>query len=184
MAISLQDQLLKAGIASKTQAKNAKAEKRKSKKSKQPTAADVAADQTAAAAAVAALLAKPEKDPALNHQRQQEQQQKAAAAEVRQLIAQHQETLPKDADVRYNFAHEKQVKALWVTQDQFNRLARAQLRITWFDNSYAVIAADAVSRIEARLAGVVLPLPEGTESSNQEDDDYYAQFEIPDDLMW
>ena len=182
MAISLQEQLLKAGVASKAQAKQAKQDKRKQAKQQKGTAqADPALDQQAVLEA--ARQAKQEKDRELNRQRQQEQAQKAAVAEVRQLLQQHAVTLPRDGETRYNFVHEKKVKSLWINAALLNQLARTQLLIAFFDQHYYLIPADIAERIEARLPEVILPRP-APEQTTPAEDDPYADYQIPDDLMW
>ncbi len=182
MAISLQEQLLKAGVASKAQAKQAKQEKRK--KAKQPKGAastDQAVEQQAALEA--ARQAKQEKDRELNRQRQQEQAQKASLAEVRQLLQQHAVALPRDGETRYNFVHEKKVKSLWINTALLNQLARAQLLIAFFDQQYYLIPAAIAERVAARLPEAILPRPVPEQTAPAEDDPY-ADYQIPDDLMW
>lgn len=181
MAISLQEQLLKAGVASKAQAKQAKQDKRKQAK-QQKNSAQAEPQVDAQAALEAARLAKQEKDRELNRQRQQEQAQKAALAEVRQLVQQHAVALPRDGETRYNFVHEKKVKALWINNSLLNQLARGQLLIAFFDQQYSLIPAPIAERIAARLPDAILPRP--AEQASVEEDDPYAEYQIPDDLMW
>lgn len=176
MAISLQDQLLKAGVANKQQAKKAKQAKKKQKNT--PAAEDSSQQQ---AALEAARKAKAEKDRELNRQRQAEQSQKAAAAEVRQLLNQHRVALPDNGETRYNFVHEKKIKSLWVNNGMLSQLARGQLRVAVLDEGYILIPADVVERIEQRIPGTVLPCPEPEKPA---EDDPYAEYQIPDDLMW
>lgn len=181
MAISLQEQLLKSGVASKQQANKAKTAKRK--QAKKQKGGQAANDQAARQAEIArAREEKAAHDRELNQKRLQEQEDKARQAEVRQLLDQHAETWSdKDASVRYQFAHDKAVKSMWVPQAVFDQLARGQLRIAFFDNKYRFVPRDIIERIESRVPGVILPLPAGVE---EEMDDAYADYQIPDDLMW
>jgi len=176
MAISLQDQLLKAGLANKQQAKKAKQQKKKEKKGQAPVD-----DGEQQAALEAARKAKLEKDRELNRLREAEQAQKAAVAEVRQLLKQHAIRLPERAETRYNFVHEKTIKSLWIDPSLLNQLARGQLLIAFFDDRYLVIPAEIGDRIDLRLPNVVLPRPEPEQPA---EDDPYADYRIPDDLMW
>lgn len=179
MAVSLQDQLLKAGIANKQQAKQAKQEKRK--KAKQKKGSAPAPEQDQQAALEAARLAKQEKDRELNRQRQQEQAQKARLAEARQLIQQHAVRLPRDGETRYNFVHESKIKSLWIDNTLLNQLARGQLRIVCFEQQYSLVPAEIAERIEERLPGTLLARPK---DETPAEDDPYADYQIPDDLMW
>ncbi|MBV1790044.1 DUF2058 domain-containing protein [Marinobacterium sp. D7] len=176
MAISLQDQLLKAGIANKQQAKKAKQQKKKEKKGQ---ATVNTGDQQAALEA--ARKAKADRDRELNRQREAEQAQKAATAEVRQLLEQHAVRLPANGETRYNFVHDKTIKSLWIDEALLKQLARGQLLIAFFDGRYQAIPAEIGDRITQRLAGVVLPRPETEQPA---EDDPYAEYQIPDDLMW
>ena len=181
MAGSLQDQLLKAGLANKKQAKQAKDHKRKQAKQKRAGQIKVDEERQRQEAIEAARLEKLERDRELNRQRQAEQARKAALAEVRQLIETHRLPLPRDAELRYNFVHGKTIHHLYLEQKQIDQLARGQLRIAAFEDQYHLIPADIVERIEARLPDVVLPLPK---EDKPDPDDPYADYQIPDDLMW
>lgn len=181
MAGSLQDQLLKAGLANKKQAKQARDHKRKQAKQKRAGQASIDEERRRQEAIEAARLEKIERDRELNRQRQAEQAQKAAQAEVRQLIETHRLPLPKDADLRYNFVHGTIIRHLYLEQKQIDQLARGQLRIAVLDDQYHLIPAEIVERIEARLQNVVLPRPK---EEKPDPDDPYADYPIPDDLMW
>jgi uncharacterized protein YaiL (DUF2058 family) len=180
MAGSLQDQLLKAGLANKKQAKQAKEHKRKTTKQKRSGQA-VDEQQQQQAALEAARKAKAERDRELNLQRQQEQAEKAAQAEVRQLIESHRLALPHNAELRYNFAHGSKIHHLYLDQKLIDRLARGQLRIAFLDDSYHLVPAEIVERVEQRQANVILPRPV---DDTPAEDDPYADYVIPDDLMW
>lgn len=180
MAGSLQDQLLKAGLANKKQAKQAKEHKRKKTKQKRSGQA-VDEQQQQQAALETARQEKAARDRALNLQRQQEQAQKAALAEVRQLIEAHSVPLPRDAEQRYNFAHGSKIHHLYLDQKLIDRLARGQLRIAFLDDRYHLVPTEIVDRIEQRQEDVILPRPA---NETPDEDDPYADYVIPDDLMW
>lgn len=180
MAGSLQDQLLNAGLASKQQAKQAKQQKRK--KAKQQKAGKAEDDQQRQREALeAARKAKAEKDRELNLKRQQEQSDKARRSEVQQLIEAHQVKLPDDSELRYNFVEGTTIRHLYVDQRQLDQLARGQLRIASLDGQHKVVPADIAARIEQRLEDIILPLPK---DDTPDEDDPYADYVIPDDLMW
>lgn len=175
MAISLQDQLLKAGVASKQQANKAKAQKRKSKKQAQPT-------QSESERLAQQRADKQQHDRLLNQQKAAEQAQRADQAAARQIILQYQLALDQDAPIRYSFVDGKQIKYLYVTGAQQNQLARSQLVICKLDQRYTILPASAAEKVAQRQPEWVLH--NQASSSKTEDDDYYAQFTIPDDLMW
>ncbi|MBR9830453.1 MAG: DUF2058 domain-containing protein [Oceanospirillales bacterium] len=180
MAGSLQDQLLKSGLANKKQAKQANEHKRK--KAKQKKAGTAVDDKQAQQAALeAARQEKAAHDRELNLQRQQEQAQKAALAEARQLIEAHRLRLPQKAETRYNFAHGSTIHHLYLDQKLIDQLARGQLRIAFMDASYHLVPAEIVDRVEKRQPDMILPRPV---DDTPDADDPYADFAIPDDLMW
>jgi len=180
MAGSLQDQLLKAGLASKQQAKQAKQQKRKKAK-QQKSGQAVDENQQQREQLEAARQAKAARDRELNLKRQQDQAEKATLSEVRQLIEAHRVGLPKDSDLRYNFAHGSTIHHLYVDSKQLEQLARGQLRIACYEGVYSLVPGDIAERIEQRLQDIILPRPV---DDTPADDDPYADYAIPDDLMW
>ncbi|KAA0874198.1 DUF2058 family protein [Nitrincola tapanii] len=180
MAGSLKDQLLKAGVASKQQAKKAQLDKRKQAKQKQ-----IDPQQQAAAAAVeAARLAKAEKDRALNEARQAEQLERAKMAEIRQLAEQHQVTLPKQGEVKYNFVYENNVKSLWIDKSLQQQLSRQQLKIVALEGRFYLVPSDIADRILARNPKALVQDEAEHKARIAAEEAEYAGYEIPDDLDW
>lgn len=180
MAGSLQDQLLKAGIANKQQAKKATIDKRKQKKQ---------APQQAEAERIERLEVieaqrkeKAERDRLLNEARKAEQEQKAIDAQVKQLIERHQVKPSERAETRFQFVDGTTIKSIYVDEAMLPTLARAQLRVARFGSSYALIPAVVAEKIEARRPEVLIPLSSDQQASDE--DDPYAEYVIPDDLMW
>lgn len=172
--VSLQDQLLKAGVASKAQANKANAAKRKQKKQTTPPAGQQAALE-------AERQKKAQRDKALNQAREEEKARKAAQAEARQLIEQHQLALPEEAEIRYNFIDGTQIKYLWITPALQNQLARGRIMIIKQEKSYHLLPAEAAKKIEQRQPDWVLQPPPSQLTAEEAS---YAEHPIPDDLMW
>ncbi|OZB80436.1 MAG: hypothetical protein B7X28_06725, partial [Halothiobacillus sp. 13-55-253] len=89
-----------------------------------------------------------------------------------------------EGSVRYHFADNGTVKTLGVNHQTHQRLGCAQVRIARFDGGYALIPAIAAEKIEQRDADVLIAVPQAEVPLSKEDQDYYAQFDVPDDLMW
>ena len=176
MAISLQDQLLKAGLANKQQAKKAKAQKKKT--TKQDSAASSAERQSNLEKA---RLEKTERDKALNKQREEEKAKKALEAEARQLIEHHKIQISDKAEIAYRFADGKLIKNLYVTQELYNQLVRSQCVISKLDEKYYLIPLAVADRVETRQPGWIIRIKP---AEQVEEDDPYAAYAIPDDLMW
>ena len=100
MGNSLQDQLLKAGLADEKQAKKARAAKVPKKRGKKSERAPALSES--ARSARQSMAEKAEKDRALNEQRKAEAERKAKLAQVRQLVERNRLTRD-EAGIAYNF---------------------------------------------------------------------------------
>lgn len=182
MAGSLKDQLLKAGIASRKQAKEAELDKRRKRKKGQkgPTREDV----ERAAAIEAARREKLEKDRELNERRKQEQAERALRAEVRQLAEQHAIQPPRDAEVRYNFVWENKVHSLWIDPPLRSQLAAGTVALVALDPTFVLVPAPVAERIRERDPEAIVRTADEPDSTPSAEDDPYADFPIPDDLHW
>jgi len=182
MAGSLKDQLLKAGIASRKQAKEVELEQRRKRKQGQKGPAKE--DLERAAAIEAARLEKLEKDRELNERRKHEQAERATLAEIRQLAKQHGIRPPREADVRYNFVWENRVRSLWIDEPLRAQLAAGTLALVAVDQAFVLVPAAIGERICQRAPGVLVQTDEGPSRKSGDEDDPYANFPIPDDLHW
>jgi len=176
---SLQDQLLKAGLVDEQKLKQARTDKRKRQK-KAAAAADSHPEEERRQAREAAAQ-KARRDRELNRLHQEEARRKAETNELRQLI--HTNRLPRrDGDVSYNFQDGQAFKRIYVTADQQRGLAQGRLAIVRQDTGYEVVSASVAARVSTRDPSLVLvqnqPGSDGLEDSD------YADFKVPDDLMW
>lgn len=156
MSDSLRDQLLKAGLVSRTQV--AEAERRQNrdrhqqaKSGAQPGADDEKKRRTAAAA----QAAKAARDRELDEKRREKIEARARAAEIRQLVEQH--ALPRpEGDEYYNFIAGKRIRRVAVNTELLGKLERAVIDF-----------------------GTGSGAPEAVD-----EDDPYRDFVVPDDLRW
>lgn len=190
MAISLQDQLLAAGLTNKKKAKQA-AKSRKKQDHLQRTGQDNEIDQLRDQAAQKKQK-KADTDRQLNAQKDRQAQQKAILAQIRQLINTNAITTDT-AEVKYQFVDGKKVKQLYVDQPIWDRLSRGQLAIiaTHSEPAYSIIPLPVAEKIEQREQlqedqgslkfNIIIAQSEEPELA---EDDPYAAYQIPDDLMW
>lgn len=179
---SLQDQLLKAGLVDKKTAKQIDKDKRKQKKVAKKSAAPQV-DETKLAAQQA-RAEKAARDRELNAQREAAAQQKAIAAQIKQLIERNKQpkgTTGKD-DVAYHFTFENKIKKLYVSAAVQDHLIAGRLQIVGEGESFEVVPRVVAEKIAERNPAMVVMPPES--SSAVDEDDPYAGYEIPDDLMW
>ncbi len=176
---SLQDQLLQAGLVDKRKAKKLNKEQRKEAKvrHKGPLQPDENKEQ-----AKRALQEKADRDRQLNKQQQAEAQRKAIKAQIIQLI-QMNRIARERGDIAYQFKDGNTIKKLYVTQQLQKDLINGRLAIAKLANGYELLPAPAAEKILQRDASVIVLLNRD-ERPMVDEDDPYAAFQIPDDLMW
>jgi uncharacterized protein YaiL (DUF2058 family) len=171
---SLQDQLLKAGLIDEQKLKQARTGKRKAQKKG-------VVDDQARARARQAEAEKAARDRELNRRQQEEARCRAEANELRQLIHTHR-LLRRDGEIPYSFQAGQALKRIYVTAEQQRGLAQGRLAIVRQDNGYEVIPAEIAERVRARDASLVLV--HNTTGQEPAEDADYADYKVPDDLMW
>lgn len=186
MGGTLQDQLLKAGLADKKQAQKAKKERHKQVKAKQKNKKAVIEDEAKIAAELA-LTAKQEKDRKLAQQQRQVTQQKDIKAQVINLIKVNVQ--PKNnGDVVLNFTHNNVVKRLYVSQRTYKDVTQARLAIvSYIENEYELVPLPVADKIQTRMPEAVIYIADTADdnrSQAEDNDDWYADYDIPDDLVW
>jgi uncharacterized protein YaiL (DUF2058 family) len=177
---SLQDQLLKAGVVDSKKAKKIQQDKRKEAKSRpkgqaQPDEAKELARQ--------ALAEKAERARELNRQQQAQSEKKAIQAQIVQLIKLNR--INRDqGDVAYQFTDGKKIKKMYVTARLQDELIRGRIAIARLGDSYELIPTPAAEKILQRDQHVIVALNRAAATLEVEEDDPYADYQIPDDLMW
>lgn len=176
--MSLQDQLLKAGLVDEKKANKAKKAKHQQAKKKQKNKIETVDE--AKLAAERAQAEKVERDRQLNLQRKAEAERKALAAQVRQLIEMNRQHA--DGDIAYSFTDGSLVKNLYVTETQQRQLSNGRLCIVKLDEGYELIPTSVAEKIRQRDETTQILSNQPTETPDE--DDPYAEFQVPDDLMW
>lgn len=179
---SLQDQLLKAGLIDTKKAKQANKEKRKETNVARRTSEPVVDELKQQVELTRSEKA--ERDRELNRQRVLELEQKAIAAQIKQLIENHRQS--KEAgqgDVEYNFMDGKLIKKIRVSPKVQQQIIRGLLAVVKLGEGYELvprIVADKITQRDEKAVVVV-----NTKLAEQQDeDDPYKDYVIPDDLMW
>ncbi len=180
MSGSLQDQLMNMGLANKKQAQAAKAQKRKESNKAKNTKKSATAEATESPTEIA-RKEQVARDKALNQQRLEAKKKRAEEAEVKQLIESNTVDIPKDGDIAYNFVHGTTVKKLHVNKELQSKLMKGLLSIAIYEGSYRLVPTAIAERIHKRDPEMAICI-EPTGETNP--DDPYADYEVPDDLMW
>ncbi|EJD7030342.1 DUF2058 domain-containing protein [Enterobacter hormaechei] len=176
--LTLQEQMLKAGLVSSK--KMAKVQRTAKKSRVQAREAREAVEEN--------KKAQLERDKQLSEQQKQAVLAKEFRAQVKQLIEMNRITVAK-GNITFNFTDGNLIKKIEVdkhTQTQLinGRLAIARLVINAKgDCDYAIIPAVVADKIAQRDADSIV-LNSALSQEEQDEDDPYADFKIPDDLMW
>lgn len=132
-----------------------------------------------------AMAEKAEKDRLLNLQLKEEQEKKAILAQIKQLIESNKINRA-GGEVAYQFTDDKKIKKLYITELQFNQVAKGIIAIVRLADGYELVPARVAEKIAMRDAALVVVLnkaPAKTDTQTPEEDPY-ANYQIPDDLMW
>ena len=180
MSLSLRDQLLKAGLVNEKQIKQTDKQQRKQQRLEKSGQVEV--DTAAQQAALKALAEKTAHDKELNRQQQAKIEQKALAAQVKQLI--ERTRLPKlSGDDYYNFVDGTKVKRLAVNALLRSQLSSGVLAIVRHGAGYEVLPREAALKVQEHEPKRIVLLNQPSAIVAAEDDPY-AAYQIPDDLMW
>ena len=176
MGNSLLDQLKKSGLVDEKKAKKAQKEKQKqTKKQRQHKTVD---EERLRLKQQQAEKAK--RDRELNLQRKEEAEKKAIQAQIRQLIELNQIT-DIDGDVSHNFTDNNIIKSIYLSEAVHQKLSQGKLSIAKLDNEYKIVPASVAEKIKQRDEASIIQC---TSPQQGDEDDYYAKYKVPDDLMW
>ncbi len=183
MGNAFQDQLLKAGVVTKQQVKKAQSAKNKKKK-EQRSKKDKVVDENKLKTQQAAKD-KAEHDKALNKRKEDQAKQKATSIEIDQLITTNLIKRSEECEIIYNFEHRKKINRIYVNADMKQRIIEGKLGIARIEGRYELIPKLIAERIQQRNEKRVI-LFNNIENEEQvaDENDPYAEFQVPDDLMW
>lgn len=178
----LQEQLLKAGLAKKSKLAEIEREQNKARQNKaqaEPSPIALAAERT--------RVEKAERDRALAAEQKAGRQAAELRAQARQII--EDKKVPASGESQYRFTADGAIRALLVNDDQRTKLSCGALLIVRHDEGYALLPRAAGDKVRERDATlIVLDHGGGKDAGNagtvSEDDAYYAQFVVPDDMVW
>ncbi|GAA5192618.1 DUF2058 domain-containing protein [Ferrimonas gelatinilytica] len=175
--MSLQDQLMKAGLVSKHDAKKANKAKHRALKSGKKVVNE------AKELAAKKKLEQAEKDRLLNAERKAEADKKALQAQIRQLITSNAQ--PRDrGEIPYNFSDQGTITKVFVTEALQRGLVNGQLAIAKLEQSYYLIPTGVADKVAQRDDSFIVLRNDRNTQAELDEDDPYADYQIPDDLMW
>jgi len=155
MGNPFQDQLLKAGLVSKKQAKKANREKylsrKKNKGNNSSAVSDKAREEQAAQA---------KRNRELNRQRSEEKRQREQRAQIKQLIENNRQELD-DRGEPYYFTEQNTINRIFVSEDMAEQLSNGYLAIIKLGDSYEVVPAKVARQIASRDKEKLVAFHEG-----------------------
>jgi uncharacterized protein YaiL (DUF2058 family) len=177
----LQEQLLKAGLVKKDKAAKIVREQAKQRQGKAPA---VPSEEQVDARKLQAERA--ERDRALAAERNAEARAREIRAQVRQIV--ETTRVKRDGDVAYRFPDGEKIASIFVNEALRAQLATGALVIARLGDGYELIPRMPADKIHARSPETIVldhGRKEGGPAQSEEDvDDYYKQFVVPDDLIW
>ena len=176
---SLKDQLLNAGLVDKKKAKQLKQELRKEAKVRQKGQVPLDDNKEQVKRN---LLEKVERDRQLNKQQQDVVERKAIQAQISQLITMNR-IKRESGDIAYQFTDGTRIKKIYVTEQLQKDLVNGRLAIAKLGNEFELLPSSAAEKIRQRDPQVIVLL-NTYEVTGVDEDDPYAEYQIPDDLMW
>ena len=176
----LQEQLLKAGLVKKSKLAEVAREQHKARHGKgAPVPSEIQRD------AERARAEKVERDRALEAERKAQARAAELHAQARQIVQDRK--VPRSGEVEYRFTADGAIRTLLVNDDLKKKLSTGALVIARIDDRYELLPRVAADKVRERDAAmIVLDHGQANEpaAATSEDDAYYAQFKVPDDLVW
>ncbi len=179
MSSSLRDQLIAAGLVSKSQAKQASQQQARQLKAR------VAPNAESKRLAEQAQAAKSARDQELARRQKDKAERKARIAQVEQMV--EQARVPKiESDDYYSFVVGNKIRRVAVNALLREQITRGDLLLVRYKGHYELVPADMASRIRERDPhAVVTPNTASAKPPESVDpNDPYMDFVVPDDLMW
>lgn len=174
---ALQAQLLKAGLVDPKKAKQINKQTEHAKRQGEQSDAEVKQALQQAASD------KQRKDLELNQQRQRELEEKTLKANIVQMINQHKLT-DTDGDITYQFIDQGKIKKLYVGQKIYDQIVAGHVAIANANNHYNLLPRPLAEKINQRCEGFIVVLNQQSNQETVDEEDPYAAYVIPDDLMW
>jgi uncharacterized protein YaiL (DUF2058 family) len=192
MSMSLRDQLLAAGLGNKNQAKQAREDQHRNRHTQQHQQRKGQKPGAGAGPGGRPLApvrnvdpAKLARDQALEQKKRDKAARKERAAQVRQLVEPN--ALPRlETDDYYNFVHDGRIARVGVDAARRAALIGGTLAIVRSHGQYLVVPAEIAARVREREPRAVVhdAARAATSGGALAEDDPYAQFKVPDDLIW
>ena len=181
---SLQDQLLKAGLTTKQKTRQANSDKRKKNKQKRSGVEHEATLQEQVRQDLAkAKVDKLAKDTALNDEKKLQLNAKEQFLRIKQILDHHQ-IKNVFGDAIYNYTSDVKIKKLALDHDTHKALINGRLALCGLDDVTYIVTSETADKLSKLDNNIILVQNDKVEDEGLDESDPYADYQIPDDLMW
>ena len=181
MASSLQDQLRKAGLVTEKKANKLSKDQRRGTRVRRHAGQAEPVDQNRAAAQ-RKQTEKTERDRKLDQDRKAGEARKALFAQIKQLVQVHR-IKPNEGEIGYHFTDQGKIKKIYITEATQRQLMAGQLTIVRLKKRYDIVPTDVAEKIRQRDANCIIQIQQNA-ATEVDKDDPYADYQVPDDLIW
>ena len=108
---------------------------------------------------------------------------KELKAAIMQMINQHK-IRDTDGEISYQFIDDSKIKKVYINQQIYNALVAGSLVIARENESYAFLPKALADRINSKMEGFIIVNNSEKNEETTDEEDPYAAYVIPDDLMW
>jgi uncharacterized protein YaiL (DUF2058 family) len=181
---SLQDQLLKAGLTTKQKARQANSDKRKTGKQKRSgVKVDTSLQEQVKQELELVKKDKLARDIALNNERKKTLAAKEQQLRILQILQHHQVTNVK-GEAEYNYTFNSKIKKLFVDAVTHKALVNGRLALCGINDTTYIVTTETAEKVASLDKAVILVQNTKVADEVIAEDDPYAEFQIPDDMMW
>lgn len=181
---SLQDQLLKAGLTTKQKARQANSDKRKKNKQKRSGAnVEVSLQEKVKQDLAKTQQEKKLKDNALNDEKKKQLATKEQQLRIIQILEHHQ-IKSGQGELEYNYTFNDKIKKLYLDAITHKALVNGRLALCGQEDITYIVTSETAAKLAELDPDVILLKNEKIIEEQVDEDDPYADYQIPDDLMW
>lgn len=183
MSNPFQEQLLKAGLVTKQQVQKANKAKhqKKKKQSKKQSKKQIIVDEVKIKSQQQAKE-KSDYDRSLNKKKELQARQRAISAEINQLVTGNFIKRNESCEIIYNFEHQKKIKHIYVNHDMKQQIIQGKLGIARIEGRYELVPIEIAKKIQQRNEKRIIIFIEQQQVIDENDP--YADYQVPDDLTW
>ena len=121
-------------------------------------------------------------DRELNKKKELQARQKAISVEINQLITNNCIERDESCEIVYNFEHNKKVRRIYVDEEMKQKIISGKLCIARIEGRYELVPQPIAEKIQQRNEKRVVVFEKENEVIDENDP--YAKFQVPDDLVW